>query len=529
MSTVITPSRFAKHLKDSGFDSRRGNDEWHGFVVTFVDLTATRIRIGRYLPVLVHHPGQDVLSPEEIDGAIESASAYARTARSNFVVLTLCTPASEAQHHTAARACIAILDPADMTAIADARRGPAKEQAVVQALVRRLGRDTLSPYVMGQPAYGASFFGRSSILDRLVGRTAPSLTIMGNRRIGKTSLLRELRRRLRQTYDEVYTADLYASNCHSTFDVIHGLLEHVHPRAAYELAPHDVYRFPTILRQIAGNGRVFFFIDEADSLVELDKRQGFECLNLLRAAAEQGLCRVFFAGFRRIMAAREQHDTPLFNFTKAETLAGLSLHDTTDMVIKPLLNLGIDMRNTEVAAAIYRETGGYPELVQMFCEQLIALYEANGGPPSEAELLEQVFSSTLFQSKVFGTFLGSTNSLEQLTAYLLIREAGNQHIESYEFETQDIARVLRGASVALGHAEAWKLVRHLLIGGVLAKVSGRERLKFSVPQLARYCVTIDLDQCIASSLRLVRSNDLVAQLESEPSADPPADAARAVL
>ena len=529
MSMVITPSRFAKHLKENGFDSHRGNEEVHGFLVTFIDLTATRIRIGRYLPVLVPHRGQDAVPPDEADGAIESAAAYARTARSNFVILTLGVPASEAQHKRAARACIAILDPADMAMIADARRGPAKEQVIVQALVRRLGRDTLSPYVMGQPAHGASFFGRSSILDRLVGRGAPSLTIMGNRRIGKTSLLRELQRRLRQTHDEVYTADLYASNCHSTFDVIHGLLEHVHSRAAYDLAPHDVYRFSSILRQIASHGKLYFFIDEADSLIEFDKRQGFECLNLLRAASEQGLCRVFFAGFRRIMAAREQHDTPLFNFTKAETLAGLSLHDTTDMVIRPLLNLGIDLRHTEVAAAIYRETGGYPELVQMFCEQLIAMHEASGRPPSEAELLEQVFASTTFQSKVFGTFLGSTNSLEQLTAYLLIREAGNQHIESYEFETHDIARVLRNASVALGYRETWKLARHLLVGGVLARVTGRERLKFSVPQLARYCANIDLDQCIASALQRVHSDDLVAQLESEPHTEPPADAARIAL
>lgn len=529
MAIAITPIRFAKHLKENGFDSRRGNEDSHGFVVTFIDLTATRIRVGRYLRVLVPHRGQDGLSSDELNDAIDAAIAYVRSNRANFVMLAPGTTADAFQHQHAAKSGVVIFEPADMASVVDAKRGSAKEQAIVRVLVRRLGRHALSPYVvMGQPAYGTAFFGRASTLDRLVGRNAPSLTIMGNRRIGKTSLLRELSRRLRISYEDVVTADLYASNCHGTYDVIRGLLEGITTRGAQNLAPHEVHRFPIILRQLATSGQIYFFIDEADRLIEFDRRQRFECLNLLRAATEQGSCRVFFAGFRGIMAAREQHDTPLFNFTKAETLSGLSQADTTEMVIRPLLNLGIDMRRTDVAATIYRETGGYPELIQMFCEELIAIYESTGSIPKDAELLEKVFTSSQFQSKVFGTFLGSTNALEQLAAYLLIREAGNQNIETYEFERDDVARVLCGASMELGYPEAWKIARHLETGGVIAQVGGTRRLRFAVPQLARYCMNIDLDRCIVNALRQVRNDDLVAQLESEPHESFAADAARDV-
>ncbi|HEY6178068.1 MAG TPA: AAA family ATPase [Kofleriaceae bacterium] len=529
MASSITPSRFAKHLKENGFDSRRGNEDAHGFVVTYIDLTATRIRVGRYLPVLVPQRGQDGLAGEELDEAIDAAAAYTRSSRANFVVLASGASAEPHQHHHASKSGVVIFEPADMVAVCDARRGPAKEQAVVRVLVRRLGRRALSPYVgMGQPAFGTSFFGRASTLDRLVGRNAPSLTIMGNRRIGKTSLLRELSRRLRIAYEDSVTADLYASNCHSTYDVIRGLLEGITTRGAQNLAPHEVHRFPTILRQLAASGQIYFFIDEADRLIEFDKKQQFECLNLLRAATEQGSCRVFFAGFRRIMAAREQQDTPLFNFTKAETLAGLSQADTTEMVIRPLLNLGIDMRRTDVAATIYRETGGYPELIQMFCEELIEIYESIGAIPKDAELLEKVFTSSQFQSKIFGTFLGSTNALEQLAAYLLIREAGHQNIETFEFERDDVARVLTDASLDLGYPGAWKIARHLETGGVIAQVGGTRRLKFSVPQLARYCMNIDLDRCIASAQRQARSGDMIAQLESEPHEISASDSARDV-
>ena len=51
------------------------------------------------------------------------------------------------------------------------------------------------PYSPGEPVEGWRFFGRRAELDRIVN-TTQSFVVVGPRRIGKTSLLKELARRL---------------------------------------------------------------------------------------------------------------------------------------------------------------------------------------------------------------------------------------------------------------------------------------------------------------------------------------------
>jgi hypothetical protein len=50
-----------------------------------------------------------------------------------------------------------------------------------------------NPYLIGGAARGASFYGRTALIQDLLDDNPRSIWIVGNRRIGKTSLLRRLK------------------------------------------------------------------------------------------------------------------------------------------------------------------------------------------------------------------------------------------------------------------------------------------------------------------------------------------------
>ena len=49
-----------------------------------------------------------------------------------------------------------------------------------------------NPYVVGQWVRGERFYGRSSLIDEILDGPRNSLWVLGTRRIGKTSLLKQL-------------------------------------------------------------------------------------------------------------------------------------------------------------------------------------------------------------------------------------------------------------------------------------------------------------------------------------------------
>jgi Cdc6-like AAA superfamily ATPase len=84
------------------------------------------------------------------------------------------------------------------TAITTSRR-PTGE--LLDRLGDQISISLLSPYRTG-PVTGSQFFGREMEIRRILGRESSNYAIVGIRRIGKTSLLRELARRLHENAHE---------------------------------------------------------------------------------------------------------------------------------------------------------------------------------------------------------------------------------------------------------------------------------------------------------------------------------------
>jgi hypothetical protein len=310
------------------------------------------------------------------------------------------------------------VDRSTIDCICNTDDGGGKAKAVSAALVEYLGRESLSPYVSGRPAIGGRFFGRSSFVNTIVPSPG-NFTIIGNRRIGKTSLLKEIRERLK--LQGFRTGEIYGATCSSTADVVYKLLqtlgryreaEHVltDPHRAMNLASY-VQKIPDI-EKVPG---VAVFIDELDRILEFDAKQDNEVLHLLRETFEgNSACRVFLAGFRKVMEVSRSMETPNFNFTTLIELQLFNREETYGMVTKPLERLGIEVANTDLPGIIYRETGGHPELIQIHCAAIVRWFQKHNTIPRGIDLLTEVFDNEEYKQKVLGTFLANTNPHEAL-------------------------------------------------------------------------------------------------------------------
>jgi hypothetical protein len=212
------------------------------------------------------------------------------------------------------------------------------------------------------------------------------------------------------------------------------------------------------------------------------------------------------AGFRRTRMASQCRNTPLFNFTKPHPLGRLTQKESIEMISRPLRLLGLDLRPSDLPTTIYKETGGQPELLQIFGSEIVNLLEAKEEIPAAGELLSHVLGSKLFREKVLGSFLINTTPYEELMCYLLIAAIQGQPIPQFEFGFETINSLLKKCGFHLSMAELRGLTNNLETAGVIEPVAGVvEKFIFSVPQLARYCMNMDLDVCTETALVRVQT------------------------
>lgn len=514
---VFQPGSFIKHLMSCGFKRHgppRGSDD---FEIHDLDLTALKLNLTWFNPFIISKrlSGHRVVTAEQITQILPELERYTPMLI-RFVVLTLggkLTMLDDRLMDDLKHRRIAIIDWSTMNAVQATDDQEQKEGLLAAALVRYLGRDSLSPYISGRPARGGRFFGRSTIMRRLLPGGG-SYTLIGNRRIGKTSVLQELKDRLK--LQGFRTADVYGATCNSTVDVVFTLLTELNQEHEAEqilTEPHKVRMLPSYIHSIPEKKGtpVAVFVDELDHILEFDVLQKYEVLHLLRNTfISHDNCRIFLAGFRKVMEARQLLNTPPFNFTEILDLPLFSREETYEMITKPLVRMGLNVAGSNLPESIYRETGGHPELIQIHCSETLRFFEQERRVPSPADLLARVFNTEEYKQKVLGTFLANTNAHEELLCYLLIADAEQtDNPADYEFGLEDVNRVLKTVDLRLGLREIEGITTNLRVSGIVAPVSGAfASYRFAAPQLVNYCITLKLDFCIEKALERIKESEL---------------------
>jgi hypothetical protein len=511
-----TPGTFIQHLMEQGFSRHSPVITFEDFKVYELDMTRLKLNVGFFFPFVVPRqpPGSGRVTPPQVKQFWQFFEEQFRRHRKITVVLLggrLDAADDDPDLAELAERGVVVWDQRAMQELADVVDHPTKLRLIGQKLVAVLGRVTLSPYVSGRPAIGGRFFGRSTYLRQILP-DGSNCTVIGNRRVGKTSLLKEIKERLKLR--GYRTAEVYGGTVGSNVDfVVQTLNELGEYRKAQQVLKnkYHVASLPRWIKQMAAKEPVAIFVDELDHILEFDALQNHELIHLLREIFESNShCRVFFAGFRQVMKEKQSLGSPLFNFTRPVELQGFSREEAFEMVVKPLAHLGIDVTHTDLPRHIYATTAGQPEHIQIFCAELINLYESTGKMPDTVALVNRVRDSADYKQKVMGAFLSNTNPYEELLCYLLMAEAehSGQH-QWYDFGPVDVDRVLRTTGKVIPLRDIMSLLVNLMVSGVIQRVPGEsiERYRFSSPMLMSYMSHLNLDFCIQKALDTIHKYD----------------------
>jgi len=363
----------------------------------------------------------------------------------------------------------------------------------------------LSPYVMGSPAIGYRFFGRQALLKRISARANTSITLIGTRRIGKTSLLHELKRQFTIRYPEVLVAHLYGSNLDTAHEVLSRIIEdtlHAARVARIQVDKLMEKELGNELRKVIERGRhrVAIFIDEIDHILDWDEKQDFRLLNFFRELSYSEYCTFYFAGYRSTLKAVEDVNNPLYNFTSAERILPFQRHETFEMVEHPLENLGLPVTVAGLADLIHRESGGQPELIQYMCNKVLEIYSGTNEVITPEQLSAQLTIDPKFESTIFRQFAQNIPKRTLLSVLLFLRSRGDSlDTSDFHFTATDLAKAVQEKSVDYGVHTTPEHVRDLAadleLAGVITRTGIRAPItyRFTVPRLGDYYVVMGIE------------------------------------
>ena len=333
---------------------------------------------------------------------------------------------------------------------------------------------TLAPYETRAPVTGSRFFGREYEVSRILGNPHTNHAILGIRRIGKTSLLREVQRILKEEGDPAHIVYLECSDLLSTDDFVREVVRKLNPRELPRVHMQKyVFFFPDFLERMhrAYKRRIIFLLDEVDNLVIM-QRGSWELFRMLRASANKGACQYIMAGFREAMREQYMLDSPFYNFAQEIRLNEFSRRQAHDLIATPMDNLRVRIRQKEaVVGRIYEETAGHPNLIQYYCMILLRRLDETDCREISPESLIDVYSDEGFKSQLLTSFMQNTENREKALVYAILMTAGE--VKSQGFAQDFMDGCLRKRGIELPHEDINDACNVLTLAGVLNQ-KGRE-------------------------------------------------------
>jgi len=252
-----------------------------------------------------------------------------------------------------------------------------------------LRRRKFNPYVAGAPVTNVDmFFGRRQLVDRILQTIHNnSLLLYGERRIGKTSIQHQLKRRLLEIDDPYFAfhpvyIDLQGTPQEQFFwTIARDIVEEVAPTltglAITESTPAKYgYRdllgdLRAVIRYLQETSsktvKLVLLIDEVDELNDYDPRINQRLRSLFMKNFAENMVAVV-SGVE-IKKRWEREGSPWYNFFEEIEVRPFDEQEARDLIRKPIE--GIFRADAEVVERIISLTGGRPYLIQKLCVALV--------------------------------------------------------------------------------------------------------------------------------------------------------------
>ena len=257
-----------------------------------------------------------------------------------------------------------------------------------------MNKALINPYTVGPPVMGGNFYGRDILLqqvERSLRRTNVVL-LQGQRRIGKTSFLRQLAHSLSQEQLEtsnlvtqipvVFDIQRYVQDTLPQFQfhlagAIIRRLEHLKNKSLSIPVLEELEKDPTLfqdkwLSQIheqLENKELVILVDEFDNFDEHITPHAMQCLVPFLGqlvSGENWLKWVFTLG--RLSGKVSLEYDPIMRSGEEFRLTFLSYDEAYKLIVEPAKNTLVYL--PETIQYIYQLTNGQPHLIQAICSQI---------------------------------------------------------------------------------------------------------------------------------------------------------------
>ena len=261
---------------------------------------------------------------------------------------------------------------------------------------RRPATPLPNPYKAGDPVYPPLLVGRKDVFNRVsevwsAKENPDSIILYGHRRMGKTSILRNLDQYAPPGSILVYL-DLkgVTSFVQSTADLLLGLADAIYGAVCRILpastvpAPHPTdygdparaqFHLDRLLRQVQGalaGHQLILALDEFEAIEEAvqEGRVGREIYQYLRAKTQEPWLTIVFAGLHTLDEMSREYQEPFYGSYANICVSYLSPKTARRLITNPTPEFLVNY-DSDVVERIVAETYGQPMLVQCICQELI--------------------------------------------------------------------------------------------------------------------------------------------------------------
>lgn len=436
-----------------------------------LDLSEWKLRLSDLTPFI--HVEAQHLTTVDTKKLVDSIQADIRNQyfqrHVSFLMVDGCSPELRDAVRLHIPNCV-VLDEEDIQQITT---GTITDKRMLDLICAQLPIASLSPYEISSPVTGSRFFGREYEIRTMRNHPDTDYALVGVRRIGKTSLLLELKRRLEDIGDQrIYFFD--CSDFYSADDYIRAVVTEIDIRERERM---NLAQFPHFLRYKSYRGKqpLVFLLDEIDHLISFDRLNNWALLRILRSSSNQGFCRYILTGYREVIEEQLKDQSPLFNMVTPLPLGNLSRDETRRLITVPMRNLGVSFtREGDLINQVFQETAGHPNYVQFYCYTLVQLMDRDGRRQISPNDLALIHGTPEFEHYVFRTFAANTTNLEKAVVYSLVED-------HEQFTRKDVDIALKKRKVFATANQIEQACGNLRLAGVLDKQG--QNFAFAIPIL----------------------------------------------
>lgn len=468
------------------------------WVLYLCDYSSLFRRFADAIPTLVFVSG----NLDDFEDALSHSSAL----HFDLSIVVVFPELYEAVRHRFQGRRTAVLEPKDLSAVTTSTTPKSSLRVLIRSLVP-IGY--LSPYNTNYVTPHTMFFGRQREIADIDKGYNDNYVVVGPRRIGKSSLAREIQRIRQAARGPMLSQNRYAfsvayADCNlipdlddpeeSLFEALLSSMKleardtfknrHLFGKRQRSLTPFEFFKKLVEVKYKS----LTVIVDEVDGLLEADRKRSWKLLRKFQGLVDQvrrgetGTAtptNVILVGFTNLYQALYDQDFPFYGRCKLVLVGNLDRSAVESLVTEPMVELGFRMRERQqILDRIMNETGGMPSIVQSVCGELTQALHSQKRKTITPDLVQGIIEAERPLEDYTNWFDFHTQDLEKLVVYFM---GGNPQLK-----VKDLVGYLRRSGCSdLIASDLFLLLDNLALANILRETVRHEVYEYAVDAFRR--------------------------------------------